>query len=88
MSDQSWLRGLGVPPKDRITPGQLKVYFAICGHIDRHGIPPTVRWLAETLKRAINSVVQQLQALKKKGLLEIEAGSARAYRPLYRVEAV
>lgn len=73
-------------PEGVISNAKLRVYVAICWYIDRHGRPPTIRKLGAMLGRRNNAIQGSMMKLKKMGLLEIEPGTARAYKPLYRVE--
>lgn len=53
------------------TPRQLQVLALVQRHTERQGLPPTLRWLTETLRlRSTNSVTGLLYALERKGCLK------------------
>lgn len=66
-----------------ITARQRVVLDTICQHIDRHGYPPTLRWIgAATGIKSTNGVSDHLKALERKGYLATDAEKARGIRVL------
>src|SRR4030095_769614 len=70
---------LEVPP--RLTPRQQQILDSIRGHLEATGMPPTRPEIASGLGfSTASSAEDHLQALAKKGALELTPGTARGLR--------
>lgn len=70
-----------IPDFDLLTERQFEVLCHIKEYMEDNGYPPTVRELGERIGVASSATVHShLQALHKKGFLEIKADSPRALR--------
>ncbi|WP_163936491.1 transcriptional repressor LexA [Paraferrimonas sp. SM1919] len=64
-----------------LTPRQNQVLELIRNHINDTGMPPTRAEIATTLGfKSANAAEEHLKALKKKGMIEILAGTSRGIR--------
>lgn len=69
------------PDFDMLTERQFQVLCHIREYIEDHGYPPTVRELGEAIGTTSSSTVHShLQALRKKGFIQVKADSPRALR--------
>ena len=72
----------------RLTPRQQEILTLIQRHIERRGAPPTRQEIAQTLGfRSVTAAKDHLQALAKKGFIEITPGKSRGIRLLQAVNA-
>lgn len=55
-----------------LTTSQKKCLVAYQKHVERHGVPPTRRGLAETLGVYPNAVTRMLQGLQEKGFIQMK----------------
>jgi len=70
---------------ETLTRRQQQVLDCINHTLDRHGIPPTLREIADHLQiSGTLGVLKHLQALEKKGCIRKEAGTARGLRVIGR----
>jgi repressor LexA len=68
-----------------LTSRQQQVLDCITRALDRNGIPPTLREIADDLQiSGTLGVLKHLQALEKKGCIRKEAGTARGLRIIGR----
>lgn len=66
----------------KATAKQAEVVAVMRSYIEEHGMPPTVREIADAIGVAsTNAVFDRLHGLKRKGLVRHEANKARAWRP-------
>jgi repressor LexA len=69
------------PPPARLTPRQQQILDWIRAHIDAHGMPPTRAEIAAGLGfSTASSAEDHLQALARKGALELVPGASRGLR--------
>lgn len=80
-----------------LTPRQAQILLTIQQSWDRYGYPPTVRDLSRAFGISVNAIFQHLQALERKGWLDLNQGkwwrwrlsrSMRLLRRLYEVAEV
>lgn len=65
----------------KLPPGQQRVLDFVLAHLRRHGFPPTYREIGDALGFASpNAARRHLDALQRKGLLELPAHTARGIR--------
>jgi repressor LexA len=64
-----------------ITPRQQKILEFIRKHVRENGLPPTRAEIAQALGfRSVNAAVEHLQALARKGAIELLPGTSRGIR--------
>ena len=71
-------RGRGRPIIETLTPSQERLLVAIQEHIDREGLSPTLRELAEQLDQGVASIYKLVQRLERNGFIGRTAGKSRS----------
>lgn len=71
-------RGRGRPIVETLTPSQERLLVAIQEHIDREGLSPTLRELAEHLEQGVASIYKLVQRLERNGFIGRTAGKSRS----------
>ena len=71
-------RGRGRPIIETLTPSQERLLVAIQEHIDREGLSPTLRELAEQLEQGVASIYKLVQRLERNGFIGRTAGKSRS----------
>jgi len=71
-------RGRGRPIIETLTPSQERLLVAIQEHIDREGLSPTLRELAEQLDQGVASIYKLIQRLERNGFVGRTAGKSRS----------
>jgi len=72
---------MSVEPASLLTPRQGEILEFIRGELAQNGAPPTREEIARAFGfRSLNAAEQHLQALQKKGLIELLAGTSRGIR--------
>ena len=63
--------------KKSLTEKQFKVFYFLCSHIDKIGLPPSVREIADHFSISIKAAHDYLKSLSKKEYIRLFPGTAR-----------
>jgi SOS-response transcriptional repressor LexA len=63
-----------------ITPGQSAILSYVDSYTHAAGYPPTLREISSKLEKSLATIRQRIAALKKKGLIVSDEGTARSLR--------
>lgn len=77
-TDTMTKRGRGRPIIETLTPSQERLLTTIQEYIDREGLSPTLRELAEHLEQGVASVYKLVQRLERNGFIGRTAGKSRS----------
>ena len=71
-------RGRGRPIIETLTPSQERLLVAIQDHINREGMSPTLRELADHLEQGVASIYKLIQRMERNGFVSRSSGKSRS----------
>ena len=79
-------RGRGRPIIESLTPSQERLLVAIQDHINRDGMSPTLRELADHLDQGVASIYKLIQRMERNGFVSRSSGKSRSLVVLRSVD--